>query len=271
MRFLLSPRLWLNLFFMAAVVVLIVVGSLWWLKQYTRHGESVEVPTIMGMPLHQLDAVLAGTSLRYEVTDSIYSDDYPRGAVVLQNPPAGMRVKEGRTIFITVNSTMPEMVPMPDLVGKSRRIALPVLEITGLQLAAAEYVPDESCTDCIVEQLYRGKPIAPGQKVRKGERIVLRIGQQSKELVLMPMLLGLTYTKAVETAMNYRLNPGTVLKCDGCYSASDSAMARVMRQLPDYGTRVPLGTYVDFYLTTDTLLPGTFVLPVDTISPYDLD
>ncbi len=260
-----SKKLFIHLFLIACTAVFIILGTMWWLKAYTQHGEAVDVPDLTGLSMAQLSEALQNTSLRYEVTDSIYSDEQPRGAVIIQNPLPGMQVKEGRTIFITVNSLLPEMVIMPDLTGKSRRVALPMLEISGLKLEAAKYVPDESCTDCVVDQLYKGKPIAAGDLIRKGEKITLMIGQQSNEMIIMPRFLGLTYEKSLELIASYRLNAGAILECSGCSTAYDSTAAIVINQLPAAGTRVPLGTFADLYLTTDTDLGNTFVIPVDTI------
>jgi beta-lactam-binding protein with PASTA domain len=260
-----SRRLLVNLLLIVATCVLIILGTLWWLKAYTQHGESVEVPDLTGMSIDKLEDALENTTLRYEVTDSIYSDEQPRGAVIIQNPHPGMQVKEGRTIFITVNSLLPEMVIMPDLTGKSRRVAIPMLEISGLQLEAARYVPDESCTDCVVDQEYKGKTIAAGDLIRKGEKITLMIGQQSNEMIIMPRFMGMSYEQSLELIATYRLNVGAILQCDGCFTAADSAGAIVINQLPSPGTRVPLGTFADLYLTTDTDLGNTFVIPVDTI------
>ncbi len=263
-----ARKLLIHLSLIALTTVLIIAGTLWWLRHYTHHGEAIAVPDLSGKSLHELDDALRTTTLTFEITDSIYSDAQPRGAVISQNPPAGMMVKENRTIFLTVNSLLPEMVIMPDLNGKSRRIAIPMLEISGLKLEAAKYIPDESCTDCVVEQLYKGKAIEAGERIRKGEKITLMIGKQSNEMVIVPNLIGLSYMQSIDLINEYRLNAGVVLACEGCFTAQDSAMARVVSQLPDPGVRVPLGSFADLYLSTDTMSGNTFVLPVDT-SDYE--
>ena len=44
---------WLNLIAMVAVVIASIFGVLEWLDSYTRHGESILVPNVKGLPLQQ--------------------------------------------------------------------------------------------------------------------------------------------------------------------------------------------------------------------------
>ncbi len=249
-------------------MLLLIFGTLWWLSSYTRHGESVKVPNLRGLSLQSLDDAIGAAHLSYLVTDSIYSDEFPRGTVIQQNPTPGQKVKDGRTIYLTVNSILPEMVIMPDLYGKSKRIAIPLIEISGLQLERIQYRPDESCTDCVIDQLYQGKSIKQGSQIRKGEPITLVLGQRSNELTNVPRLLGLRYTDAYELLMAYSLNMGAVLSCQGCASAQDSAGAFVVNQRPGPHQAASLGSFVDIYLTTDSTKISDFTIPADT-SAYE--
>ena len=260
-RFVFSVRVWKNILLIAIFIALLVWGMTLWLSSYTRHGKSIEVPDLTDFPIDKLETVLSNYDLVYEVTDSIYSDDQNRGVVVMQNPPAGKQVKKGRTIFLTVNSVLPEMVTMPDLVGRSKRIALPLIEIAGLKVAALEYKPDEACTDCVLEQLYRDRPIQPGDKIRKGESIKLVLGEKSDVRTLVPRILGMPFNEAAESLNAYSLNTGAILSCQGCQTASDTGHAFVVNQVPAPGTEARLGTYVDIYLTTDSAKIRDFITP----------
>lgn len=251
-RFLFSGRVWKNILLIGVFFALLLWGITIWLSAYTRHGKSIEVPDLTGFPIDKLETVLGNYDLVYEVTDSIYSDVGTRGTVVSQNPPAGKQVKKGRTIFLTVNSLLPEMVQMPDLVGRSKRIALPLIEIAGLRVEALEYKPDEACTDCVLEQLYQGRPIKPGDQIRKGEAIKLVLGQESNVRTVVPRVLGLAFNSAAETLNAYSLNTGEIMSCQGCRTASDTAGAFVVNQIPAPDAEVRMGTYVELYLTTDS-------------------
>ncbi len=259
--FIFSSRVWKNILLIAIFVALAIWGMTVWLGAYTRHGQSIEVPDLKDYPIDKLDVALSNFDLKYEVTDSIYNDDKNRGVVVSQNPPPGKQVKKGRTIFLTVNSLLPEMVAMPDLVGKSKRIALPLIEIAGLKVASLEYKPDDACTDCVLEQLYQGRPIEEGQKIRKGESIKLVLGRESNVRTSVPRILGMIFIEASETLNAFSLNTGEIMGCQGCRTAADTAHAYVVNQSPGPGSDARLGTYVDMYLSTDSLRASEFIIP----------
>ncbi len=248
-----AGRFWRNLLLILVVFFLILTVGFYLLGLYTRHGESVTVPDLQGLPISQVETVLSNTDMTFEVTDSLFRDDLPRGVVVTQNPEAEKNVKRGRTIFLTVNSILPEMVIMPELVGKSRRIALPLIEIAGLQLENMKYRPDDSCTDCVLGMEYEGKPIKPGDHIRKGEKITLILGRQSNVTTVVPTVVGMNYRDALELINSQSLNIGEVLDCKGCRTAEDTVAAFVSSQIPQGGSTITLGAYVDIYLTTDSV------------------
>jgi beta-lactam-binding protein with PASTA domain len=245
-------------------VVLVVFLTMQWLHMYTMHGKSIEVPDVKGYRLSELGTVLANEDMIYEVTDSIYSDDHLPGTVVSQNPESGEQVKKGRTVYVTINGTVPQKVEIPDLEGKSKRIAIPILEISGLKLEALKYRPDETCTDCVVGLEYRGREISPGEEVRKGEAVTLVLGQQSEVPTTVPDLLGLTYREAAELINAYSLNVGSIITCSGCETAEDSSGAFVVNHRPERKAEVNLGTFVDLFLTTDTTIANALRNPSDT-------
>lgn len=257
-RILVSSRLWINIGLIVLFIVLLVTGTLIWLNDFTRHGETVEVPDLSGFSVDELHELLDEMYLTYEITDSIYSDDQARGTVVQQNPLPGKEVKRSRTLYLTVNSILPEAVMMPDLTGKSRRIAIPMLQISGLEIEQLTYKPDESCTDCVIDQLFEGKTIDPGTQIRKGAAITLVLGQRSDEETQVPRLLGLSYEDAQSLLNAYSLNMGTVLACEGCQNADDSAAAYVVNQLPAAHEDAGLGSFVDLYLSTDSAKAAAF-------------
>src|SRR5690348_6295692 len=86
-------------FFMIIAVIYFFI----YLPNLTNHGETITVPNIEGMGLSQLEEFLVTKDLRYEVSDSSYSAEYPALTVLKQYPHAGAKVKEGRKIFISIN------------------------------------------------------------------------------------------------------------------------------------------------------------------------
>ena len=111
-----SWHLWLNLLAMLVVVVLLFLGLKWWLNVYTHHGEGIEVPDLVGADYRKAVDLVEAEGLAIEVSDSTYIKEMPAGSIVVQSPAKGMLVKEGRTIYVTINSLTIPRVRIPDLI-----------------------------------------------------------------------------------------------------------------------------------------------------------
>jgi beta-lactam-binding protein with PASTA domain len=237
-----------------AVAVLLLLGGWAWLRAYTRHDELMRVPDLTGAGFTEAEALLAKRDLRAVVIDSVFVENKPKGSVVSQDPAAGKEVKPGRKVYLVLNANQPKMIDMPKLVDLSKRQALSVLEILGLRVKELQYRPDP-CTDCVIAQLYKGQPIAPDDRIRRGEAITLVLGAGERgERVPVPDLVGLTRAD-VQLVLNMAsLNLGVLVECQGCNTAADSTFARVRRQSPSAGAnnRIALGSAIDIWLTADT-------------------
>ncbi len=242
-----------------AVIILVFITR-WFLRSYTHHDDSyrVEVPDLTGLTLKQVNETLAPLGLETFITDSVFSDKGAKGTVLLQNPgPTKLTkqaVKQGRKIYLTVVSTRPKMISVPKLISKSRRHAEGVLKIIGLK-ANIKYRPYNDCNDCVIEQLYKNKPIKEGNKIPKGESITLILGQKSGQTVAVVDLMGLTIEQAQQRLSNSSLT--MYINCD-CKTKADSAKAIIYWQSPAQGADVPSGSEISVKLSTNkTLLPNT--------------
>nr|YP_010736372.1 penicillin-binding protein [Zygnema circumcarinatum]QKQ14701.1 penicillin-binding protein [Zygnema circumcarinatum]WEL36345.1 penicillin-binding protein [Zygnema circumcarinatum] len=90
----------------------------------THHGQFITVPYRKGVGLEKVASCLTQRNLRFEVTQHFaYTPDYTRMTVLQQHPKAGARVKEGRKLYLTLNTKTPPQVNMQDLVDGSVRNA----------------------------------------------------------------------------------------------------------------------------------------------------
>lgn len=244
-----------HLGFSLLTLLIIIFAIKWFLQSYTHHDESfrVEVPNLIGLKTSQIEETLQPLELEYVVTDSVFSDKGAKGTVLLQNPGptkiTKQKVKKGRRIYITVISSRAKLITVPKLVHKSRRHAEGVLKIIGLK-AKIKYRPYNDCNDCVIEQLYKNKPLKEGAKVPKGETITLILGQKSGETVAIVDLMGLTIEEAEKRLSNSSLT--MFMTCD-CKSKKDSATAVIYKQAPSEGD-VPAGTEISVWLTNDKSL-----------------
>lgn len=236
-----------NVLAIAAVVVLIFTIISFVLNSYTRHGESLTVPDVKGMPIKDAITILEQKNLRFEVIDSLYFDDKPKLSILEQNPQPQSKVKEGRIIYLTINSDAAPKVAVPNLIDVSLRQAQAMLLAAGLKTGELIYKPDIA-QNVVLAQQVAGNPVAAGDKVAKGTAIDLILGSGLEgEEVPVPNLAGLSLEEANNLLQSSALSLGSVV-----YQGiiKDSAQAKVFRQQPEYfqSATVKTGQPVDLFL-----------------------
>ncbi|MCW3083752.1 MAG: hypothetical protein JWP12_1118 [Bacteroidetes bacterium] len=236
---------------------LLVWLLLMWLQSATNHGQIIKVPDFTSVKIGDLDQFTSDKHIRYLVIDSIYDVKAQKGTVVKQEPEAGAEVKENRIIFLYVTSLMPPSIQMPKLIDCSLRQASSMIITYGLKMGKTKFVPDQ-CANCVLDQLVKGKKIAPGEIVAKGTVIDLVVGKGlSDEEVGIPCLSGLSRKEAMEKLAQSSLSIGAVT-FDNPNDSSSTAV-RVYRQSPSCGKdrTINMGATVDIYLTSDKDKIGT--------------
>lgn len=258
-----------------AITVVVFLGTLAWLKIYTHHGQAISVPNLTGLTIDEVDDVVSSRRLRFEVLDSIFSTEMPRGTVLKQNPRPGSKVKVNRRLFLTMNAVNLETVSMPYLVDLSNRQASLALENAGLKLGNISYKPDYA-VNSVLQQKYNGSVIEEGTLITKGSEIDLVLGMGlSNETTLVPDLIGLYFPAARSTITRRFLNLGMVSYDESILTEEDSSMAFVHWQYPEYDgeNRINKGMDMDIWLTVDsTLLPvedSTLIAPFAEVENED--
>ena len=166
---------WLNLIAMMAVVILLLFGVLKWLDVYTRHGEAVVVPDVKGMTVGEAEMLLRNHGLVCVVSDSNYVKNKPAGSILELNPSAGQKVKEGRTIYLTINTLDVPLRLVPDVADNSSvRQAQARILAAGFKLSENELISGE--TDWVYGVKYKGRQLNMGDKVPVGATLTLLVG-----------------------------------------------------------------------------------------------
>jgi beta-lactam-binding protein with PASTA domain len=240
-----------------AVAIALTIGLLWitmlGIRMYTNHGESMPVPDLNGLQVDQAEELLKSQHLEYEISDSTYLDTAEPGAVIGQMPEAGHKVKEGRTIFLTICALSPEQVAMPKLTDISFRQAVNIMQTLGLNVGRIEYVPSEF-SNLVLAQRINGEVIAPNEMVNKGSRVDLTIGKTSNgEKTVVPNLVGSTLVQAKGEIASLFLNVGAVIYDETIGTQEDSLAAKVWKQRPTHTSydEVEQGASIDLWLTID--------------------
>lgn len=221
-----------------AVLIFLFFGLLGML---TKHNETKKVPSIVGRSFADAKKILEDQGFETGIQDSIYSDTARPLQVMRQSPDADALVKEGRTVYLTINRAVPPQVEMPDLRGFSIKSAQMYLESLGLKMGDTSYVYDIA-RNAVKEQLYNGNPIAPGTKINMGVRISLVIGNGVSDIQLdVPNLTGMTVNDVRSLLSSYNIELGAIIPLD---AITDTARAYVVNQKPTELTQGPDGEMI---------------------------
>lgn len=251
LKFLKSKKFFLHLAIAIAVGFALLFGTFGWMNIYTHHGEALPVPDFKGLTLQEAEQLAKDKKLLIEITDSVFLPDKKRGSVIAQSPNPDFKVKENRSIFLTMNAFYPERVQIPDLIGVSIRQADSYLQTFGLKVGKIKYVPDIG-KNVVLKQNYKGKLIKPGTWIEKGSSIDLVLGKgETDEKATVPNLIGMNYQAAIAELGNATLNIGAVVGDETVKSPKDSARATIWKQspMPHKDAQISLGATVDIWIS----------------------
>lgn len=171
----LSGYLWGNILAMVVVVVMLCFGVKFGLDIYTHHGEGMPVPNLTGMTFSSADELLRIDQLKIVVSDSGYNKRFPANTILAQSPGAGVMVKTGRTIYVTVNSPASPLFAIPDIIDNSSvREATAKLTAMGFKLLEPKLVTGEK--DWVYGVMSRGHNLSTGDRVPIDIPLTLMIG-----------------------------------------------------------------------------------------------
>lgn len=240
-----------NLLLAVAFVAGVVLLASVLLSVITQHGREITVPDFTNMTWQEARKAASAAGVKVLVKDSVYVKRLKPGAVYLQTPKAGERVKRGRRIRLTTNTTVPKEVVMPALVGYSMRQAKAELVRNGLVLGRLIYVRDIA-TNNVLRQQRGGVDIKAGTKLASGTTINLVVGlSPSDNMTYTPKLVGKQYLHAVDLIQESSLNVGKLHFDETVKTYADSVSAFVYQQRPAPSEKMRMGTEVTLSLTTD--------------------
>ena len=146
---------WVNIIAMIVVMVVMIFGVLKWLDIHTHHGESVVVPDVKGMTVEEATKMFRNHGLVY--------------------------VKEGRTVYLTVNTLDVPLRAIPDVADNSSlRQAQAKLLNAGFKLNQVQLVNGEK--DWVYGVKYQGRQLAAGEKIPLGASLTLMVGDGSGDM-----------------------------------------------------------------------------------------
>ena len=162
------------------LMVLVGLAVAWmamlWLDKWTRHGDTIVVPSVKTYSFEGVTQALKEDGLLAILSDSVYDNRTAPGTVIEQNPKAGTVVKEGREIYLTINAFSPKMVTLPSLTDISVRQAKSILEGLEIKKVIEKRVPSDF-KDLVLAVRYNGSRLSPGARVPVSATIELEVGE----------------------------------------------------------------------------------------------
>lgn len=158
-------------------IVLLMVGltswSVWVLgttiyRDYLVVPDEMIVPNVVGLEIKAAYDKIEEQGLRLQIYESRHDKKAPKRVVLSQNPSAGRKVREGRTVLITV-SLGPELMEVPKVEGESLRTAKITLSNSKLQLGKVTFEEGAYGED---EAVIKQNPEA-GKQVQRGQLVHL--------------------------------------------------------------------------------------------------
>ena len=173
-----------NLLGLIIVTVVLVTAVLIWLNHYTQHGKAVEVPDVKGLSVENAEPFFTKNDLNYIVVDSIFIKNAIPGSIAETTPPVGSMVKKGRTIYLKVNSYLPQLITIPDVIDNSERQAVAWLQSLGFEKVDTKTVPGVY-KGLVLGLESRGTAMEAGQRVPANTPLLVLVSSGSVDILLL--------------------------------------------------------------------------------------
>ncbi|MBV8151696.1 MAG: PASTA domain-containing protein [Candidatus Eremiobacteraeota bacterium] len=194
-----------------AVSLAFAVGVAVWFGRaivdfFTPSGATVYVPSLIGQGEDDAARFSQQLGLSAAVVSRSISDQFPKGVVMNQQPPAGTAVRQGRQISLIVSLGV-NIFTMPDLRFQSLRNANLALSRLKLQMGKTTTVASEDApTNFVLSQ----EP-PPLSQVRQGTVVSFVLSKGPPSVVRVPDFANMDVDQAREQAERSKVHLGQIV------------------------------------------------------------
>lgn len=219
----------------------------------------VDVPDITNRTLEEAQEILGEKKLKWRLLP-VESDETPN-TVLEQDPEAGSSVEEYSRVTIKYSKGS-SGVTIPDLVKYTKDNAIRKLQSLGLTVSSTV----TQYSDTVNEGLVCGTDPVVGSSVKSGSSVKLIISKgPESDNVIMPNIVGIKEAVALDRLTARGLTGNTT---NISYIYSDKyAKGIVVGQAIEAGTKVPVGTVVDYTVSMGTKTSKPTPTPKPTPEP----
>ncbi len=256
MKFLFSKAFFLSLFLMLLIAAGLIFFVISYLGSFTHHDEKLPVPNVIGKKVEELDELITEQGYEYVINDSIFDNKQPKGIVVDQSPSPTSFVKEGRTMYLTINARTKKKITIKESVKDlSLRSAMSILQSYGVKVRVTN--KPSTPVGVVLGLNYNGKKVFPGETlIDEGDVVELIVSGSSSASVFYEVFSG-----NLKEATNRAESLGFLVEAVQmgnipCKTEGDSMNSFVIRQIPEYkeGMKLKPGTPVQLFFSCDSTL-----------------
>lgn len=237
---------------LTAVLLTLGIGTGVW---YINSGQFTQVPSLLGQTQQTAEKRLSDEGLGLKGVERVFSDTVERGSVVSSNPASGDRIRGNGSVKLVV-SRGPEIVRVPDVVGRSLADARRALKKVGL---VPGMVTREFSEDVARGEVIRTEPRA-GTDRNPDTAVALVVSKGAP--IDVPDVTGLSAEEATAEleaeGLKSEVLPGRI--------HSAEAEGDVAEQSPGEGTEAAEGDTIEL-----TVSKGPRMLDVPDVTGRDVD
>jgi serine/threonine-protein kinase len=236
-----------------AALLLAIPVSGWILSGIAALGEAseVEVPDLRGMSVEEAETALEEVGLALKEGDQVIDYDVEEGLIVSQDPEAGSKSQEGKTITVSISKGAREGV-LPNLVGKSFQDAVFLLERYGYTQGTVSVEASQMPKDIVIRQSPES-----GTEAKAGSPVNIVVSEGPK--TTLPVLVGMTLEQAKEALAPLGLEVGEI-----AYEMSDVyAKDIIIWQQELESSAIQPGAKVNLKISTGNEPAGSKSIPLD--------
>jgi beta-lactam-binding protein with PASTA domain len=247
-----------HLLITGGILCIVITGYFYvYLPNETNHGDKMIVPDLLGLSSVKLDSALREYALRYEISDTAFSDAFKPLEIIRQFPHAGSLVKPDRKIYLTVNRINPPTLPLPNLEEQSLINAQAIIKSNELKVGKIIYMPSPF-SDLVLEMQIDGIKVDSGMRVTKGTIIDLIVGDGAGPNDLqVGSYIGYDLKNALILIAAKNLHQGDIIIPEDVDTTGIEVV--VFRQRPSPGDSVRVGHPIDLWIG-----PRGYTLPDTT-------
>ena len=94
-KFITGKPLWINILFSVVLVFILLFVFLLSLDYFTRHGETLTIPSVTNLPFAQAEEILEQQGFDIEIQDSVFSDTAAPLAVMRRAGESALAARRG--------------------------------------------------------------------------------------------------------------------------------------------------------------------------------